>query len=401
MKNESYSGRTKVVKTASDQLETIAFYCDIFGSHHTDRCEAVGQYLSQRFRVVGIQLATFSAIYAWEPSGPSDHFQKIVLFPHGTSQAIPLAQRYWSALRAFRRCKAKYMFTYNYNQFENFLLSVTLRLFGVQVFCMFDSKFDDKPRRLWRELAKRLFLWPYHGGFVSGERSRAYLEFLGVPHERIVTGYDTVSVDRIRRLADAEPAPGGIDHADRHFTIVARLVPKKNLGVALFAYERYRALAISSGDKPRPLVICGDGPERARLEEIIANRRLEGVQLQGFLQVEAVARVLASTLALVLPSVEEQWGLVVNEALAMGIPVLCSDNVGARDTLVRAGVTGYIFAPSEHEGLGYLMYRLARDRDEWERFALASLNLAPQGDVLRFVEGVNALCTTTRARQGP
>ena len=234
---------------------------------------------------------------------------------------------------------------------------------------------------------------------MSGERSRAYLELLGVPSGRIATGYDTVSVDRIRRMADSEPAPGGISHADRHFTIVARLIPEKNLGVALAGYERYRALAASSGDKPRSLIISGDGPERTSLEAIVEKRRIEGVQFKGFLQAEAVAKVLSSALALVLPSVQETWGLVVNEALAMGVPVLCSDNVGARDTLVHAGVNGYIFAPSEYEGLGYLMHHLARDRDEWERFALASLNLAPQGDVLRFVEGVNALCATTRARQ--
>jgi glycosyltransferase involved in cell wall biosynthesis len=198
-------------------------------------------------------------------------------------------------------------------------------------------------------------------------------------------------------MAGAEPAPGGIDHANRHFTIMARLIPEKNLGVALKGYERYRTIAASCGDRPRPLIICGDGPERAKLEAIVANRSIDGVHFQGFLQAEQLAKVLSSTLALVLPSVQETWGLVVNEALAMGIPVLCSDNVGARDMLARAGVNGYIFAPSECEGLSYLMSRLATDRGEWERFALASLELAPKGDVLTFVEAVDALCTTARA----
>jgi glycosyltransferase involved in cell wall biosynthesis len=369
----------------------------MFGPYHVDRCEAAAQHFKGRFRIVGVELASFSRVYAWEPSGPTQHFSKMILFPGMTSQDIPWPRRFWATLKAFRKCNARYAFIYNYNQYENFFLAAFLRILGVRTFCMFDSKFDDKRRSVWRELAKRPFFWPYWGGLVSGERSRAYLEFLGMPSGRIATGGDTVSVDRVRSMAGAEPAPGGVDHANRHFTIMARLIPEKNLDVALKGYERYRTIAASCGDKPRPLTICGDGPERAKLEAIVANRCIDGVQFRGFLQAEQLAKVLSSTLALVLPSVQETWGLVVNEALAMGIPVLCSDNVGARDMLVRAGVNGYIFAPSEDKGLGYLMSRLAKDRGEWERFALASLELAPKGDVLTFVEAVDVLCTTARA----
>ncbi|HEY4443168.1 MAG TPA: glycosyltransferase, partial [Steroidobacteraceae bacterium] len=97
-------------------------------------------------------------------------------------------------------------------------------------------------------------------------------------------------------------------------------------------------------------------------------------------------------LALILPSIEEQWGLVVNEALAMGVPILCSDNVGARDSLVRTSVNGYVFESDNAEGLAQLMTRMATDEHEWRRLAVAAGEFAYKGDVCQFVSAVaNAL----------
>jgi glycosyltransferase involved in cell wall biosynthesis len=72
----------------------------------------------------------------------------------------------------------------------------------------------------------------------------------------------------------------------------------------------------------------------------------------------------------------------------MGVPILCSDKVGARDSLVRTGVNGYVFEPDNADGLAYLMHRLSTDEDEWRRFAEASCRIAAKGDVNRFAEGV-------------
>ena len=264
-------------------------------------------------------------------------------------------------------------------------------MLGVRVYCMLDSKFDDKPRNLLRELAKRVLLYPYHGGLAAGSRSRDYLRVLGLKPDRIALHYDSVSTDRIRREAEIPPAPDGPDYGLRHFTVVSRLVPKKNLHIAMAAYTRYADMSRDAAQALRPIVICGSGPEEAALRLEATRKNLTGVEFRGFLQSREIARILASSLALILPSLEEQWGLVVNEALAMGVPILCSDNVGARDLLVRAGVNGYIFGPSEAEGLAYVMSRLARDREEWNRLALGSRQVAAEGDVERFAEAVEGL----------
>jgi len=68
----------------------------------------------------------------------------------------------------------------------------------------------------------------------------------------------------------------------------------------------------------------------------------------------------------------------------------CSENVGARDWLVKAGVNGMIFEPDNIEGLAYFMVRLSEDRSEWVRFCEGSLGLAGLADTRRFAEGVAA-----------
>jgi glycosyltransferase involved in cell wall biosynthesis len=119
-----------------------------------------------------------------------------------------------------------------------------------------------------------------------------------------------------------------------------------------------------------------------------ARRELAGVEFRSWLGAEAVAKALATSLALILPSVEEQWGLVVNEALAMGVPILCSDNVGARDSLVRTAVNGYVFESDNSEGLAHLMTRVATDEQEWRRMAEAAAEFSYKGDTCQFVSGV-------------
>jgi glycosyltransferase involved in cell wall biosynthesis len=262
---------------------------------------------------------------------------------------------------------------------------VVLRLLGRRLVIMQDSKFDDKQRYLLKEALKSLLYRPYHAALVAGHRTKSYLAFLGMREERIFIGYDTVSMARIRRSARAERAPGGMTHGDRHFTVVARFVPKKNLSLALDAYAAYVA---ANPDAPRDLHLCGSGELEPALRQQAERLQLRGVHFRGYLQEHEIARVLASSLALILPSVEEQHGLVINEAIAMGVPVLASDNCGARDLLVRSGVNGYIFEPDNVAGLAHFMTLLDRDVDEWARLSRGSRQFEPAADTGFFVEAV-------------
>ena len=84
----------------------------------------------------------------------------------------------------------------------------------------------------------------------------------------------------------------------------------------------------------------------------------------------------------------------------MGVPILCSDRVGARDSLVRAGVNGYVFEPDNVQGLARLMGQLGSDETQWRAFAEAALSFAEKGDATRFAEAVAELVGAKSAPGG-
>ena len=186
-------------------------------------------------------------------------------------------------------------------------------------------------------------------------------------------------IDRIRAQGASEA-----QWADRHFLYVGRFVEKKNLPVLLAGYARYRELA---GPAARKLVMAGDGDLREALEKQAG----EGVEFTGFLRAEQVSRRLAGALALCLVSTEEQWGLVVNEAAAFGVPAIVSTPVGARDALVRNGVTGFVVEPQSVEGIARAMLALSQSEPAWQRYSDATAARAHMGDVERFADAVEAL----------
>ena len=253
---------------------------------------------------------------------------------------------------------------------------------------MADSKFDDFPRFAWREALKSIFLLPYHGALACGDRSRDYLRFLGITQDRIVGEYDTLSIRRIRDLSQSLPAPDGLPFADRDFVVVARLIPKKNLFLAIEAFATFHRKTNSV----RKLVICGSGPLDADLKEFARKIEInEKIRFVGFVQTDEISRILAKGLVLILPSTEEQFGLVVIEALAVGLPVLLSYPCGARDHLIRNWKNGFVFEPDNSYALARFMGLIDSDEALWRDLCLGAQEKAVAGDVAAFVEGVARL----------
>lgn len=364
----------------------LVFSWEMFGPYHMDRLEAVGRRLGHLYDVVGLEVGSKSHTYAWDSTGEGQHFRKVTLFPGRSKADIPSFQVYRALLRECRKAGASHVFLCHYEEPDVFALAVTMRLTGRRVVNMNASKFDDKPRVLWREALKSLLYKPYQAAIGGSHRTVDYYRFLGLPKDRLFIGYDTLSLERVRRLSGMHPAPDGVPFAERHFTIIARFVPKKNLFRAVEAYDLYRRLA---GDAARPLHLCGSGPLEADLRAEVARRGLEGrIVFRGFLQEKGIAETLGSTLCLLLPSLEEQFGLVVNEALAMGVPTILSDQCGARDVLIRSGLNGHIVEPDNPEGLARHMLSVASDEAEWRRLSLNGRPFQALADAGFFAEAV-------------
>jgi glycosyltransferase involved in cell wall biosynthesis len=101
----------------------------------------------------------------------------------------------------------------------------------------------------------------------------------------------------------------------------------------------------------------------------------KSVFMPGFKQYSEIPAYYALAEAFILPSTTEQWGLVVNEAMASGLPVLVSERAGSAGDLVQSGFNGYTFDPYNVVHLSDLMVRLAIDRDAREAMGTASSDL--------------------------
>lgn len=353
------------MKTTATAQPGIVFVWENFGPAYAERCAAVADYFRGSVRVIGIELTERSSTNDWVPEG-GPTFEKVTLFRDRTFHQIPLLSFVNALFGACLRARARHFFFCHYQKPAIFVVAWGLRLMGRRVYVMNDLKFDDFARTLWREFVKMIFYSPYHGALSGSARTTDYMRFLGVPANRIEQAYDARSVKRIRKLAGVAPAPEGTPFAERHFSVVARFVPKKNLALAIDAYRIYR----EKTGRPRELHLYGSGELEADLRARVEAAGLtDTVRFMGFLQTEDISRALGSTLALIHPSTEEQFGFVIYEAQAMGVPVIISENCGARDFLVRTAVNGFVLEPDNAEGFAYFMTLFSEDEALWEQMS--------------------------------
>ena len=132
---------------------------------------------------------------------------------------------------------------------------------------------------------------------------------------------------------------------------------------------------------PWSLVLLGDGPLKSDLCRLISDLRLDAcVHLPGFKQYHELPVYYGLASAFVHASTTEQWGLVVNEAMASGLPVLVSNRCGCAQDLVKEGVNGFTFDPCNVEQLAQLMLKFQRSTFHSQLLALPAAVLFPSGD---------------------
>ena len=173
---------------------------------------------------------------------------------------------------------------------------------------------------------------------------------------RVVGFYDVVDnemFDRgtyLQRLQTASE----VGLPEKYFLYVGRLAEEKNVMGLMRSWIAYRAQGGS-----RPLMLVGDGPERRGLEAAAeASGFGAQVHFPGLKSSRELLPYYAHAGCFVLPSTREPWGLVVNEAMASGLPVLVSERCGCAADLVLPGLNGFVFDPLDEAGLTAKLARM-------------------------------------------
>ena len=234
------------------------------------------------------------------------------------------------------------------------------RLFCIPVTIESDTQFYSD-MAVWRRLLKQL-LFPLFFRipiifFPGGTRQKAYFMRYGVPQNRIRIAQMTMDVKSFMTHIDCyrtEKKSFLPNEKPLVFLYVGRLESYKGVLELLEAFVLLSEKGVSSR-----LIIVGDGSLQSQVESFV--QRNSAIEYLGRLTGEELYRIYSSADVFVLPSLREQWGLVVNEAMAATLAVIVTDRVGCADDLVCEGQNGFIVPSNSPEKLADAMYSFFRN----------------------------------------
>ena len=247
-------------------------------------------------------------------------------------------------------------------------------------------------RRLVKRAVLKTLFSRVAGFLVVGSRNADFYRAYSVPEQRLFHVPYTVDNDffvaRARELTPQAPklrAKEGIALDKPVILFCGKFLEKKRPMDLLQAYCRM-------GEGSASLVFAGEGPLRQSMQEFITAHRLRHVHLLGFRNQSELPACYAMADVLVLPSDNEPWGLVVNEAMCFSLPVICSDKVGAAADLVQSGVNGFTYACGDVDDLAVKLKNLVSNAELRLRMREASLGIVSRWSIRESVAGVvNAL----------
>jgi glycosyltransferase involved in cell wall biosynthesis len=317
---------------------------------------------------VGIELARHEAEYAWQAKVEGLPFKVVSVIENQQLEEVSFTQLLQRLYAVLSQLKPDVLVIAGYARPA--MLSTLLWSLGNQkpAILLSATKKDDAPRSWWSEMLKKWILKPYKAALVGGQPQKRYLIELGMPTEAIFLGYNVVGNESYHpKKIESLPLP-----VERPFFLtVNRFVPKKNLLFLISSYAAYRQAA---GSNAWDLVLCGDGSLRPQIEKYITELGLQDfVHLPGFLQQDELLPYFAYAHCFIHASIQEQWGLVVNEAMAAGLPVLVSNCCGCFEDLVIEGVNGFGFEPDNSQQLTDLMLKISSGQTDLAKMSHAAL----------------------------
>lgn len=261
-----------------------------------------------------------------------------------------------------------------------------------------DSNLLTGPRGLLRP-AWALRTWTmlqlFDAWLSVGARSRAYLSHFGVgdplvfdsPHA-VDNAVFAAAAERWRGPArDEVRASLGVEPTDCAVLFAGKCTPHKRLIDLVRAVHRVGPHAV--------LVVAGDGPTAEACRREAARLGVRGAW-QGFVNQSDMPRLYAAADCLALPSASETWGLVVNEAMASGLPCVVSEGVGAAPDLVIGDRTGEVFPVGDVDALASAIGRVHARADT---YAAEGRRLLEEYSFARATDGLLHACRRLHARR--
>lgn len=282
-----------------------------------------------------IEISKSDDIYDWDILDDSKNisYRKITLFENNYN---PITSTFLKLFKLLKLENPDFVFIPGWGSKEALFTLFFSKLIGFKSIVMSDSSEFDYTRNSLIEFLKKCIVTRFNAAFVAGTSSSNYIQNLGMPKDRITKGYDVVDNDFFKRSKTNNYDPNG------YFLSIGRFIKRKNFISLLYAYKIYMRVV----NNPKILYICGSGDQFHEIRKKITLLNLNDfVKLPGFIQYDKLPDFYSRASVFIIPSKSEQWGLVINEAMASGLPILASHMCGAQYDLISNNENGFIFNP--------------------------------------------------------
>ena len=236
-------------------------------------------------------------------------------------------------------------------QWTSFALFYKIRNKIPLVVC-YERTFHTERNAQWYRNAYRRFIVKYVDAITcSGKLSLEYVKWLGMPESKITTGHmvaDTKGMgDVVASLSQTEREGYRKKWGSQKliFLAASRLNKRKGIKELLLGWSLLEKVVPENGK----LIIIGVGPEEEALKFLAQELGLSSVHFLGPVLYDDIARYYAAADVFVMPTLEDNWSLVVPEAMACGLPVLCSRYNGCYPELIDPAKNGWVFDPLDKE----------------------------------------------------
>jgi glycosyltransferase involved in cell wall biosynthesis len=393
----------------------LAVHFARFGPYHLARIGTAAALLAPRgWQVLGVETAGLDRTYAWRPERQVTPFVRHTVFPEAAAEALPAEVLRRGMAAALTRIEPGAVAIAGWATPDARACLAWCRRQGARAILMSETRAADGLRLWWKEAMKRQLLRRFDAALVAGRSHRDYLIRLGFPAGRIAIGYDVVDNDYFRtacRSLRSRQAPP----ARAYLLASNRFLPRKNLASLLRAFAAYRQAIYGTNRQAWDLCLLGDGPERSALLRLAADLGIwvhpgcpwdpqrprhstPGLLLPGFRQIDELPRFYAHAAAFIHPAASEPWGLVINEAMASGLPILSSRNVGAAEELLEPDLNGFCFDPRSVDAIAEALIALASLPPERLRAmgAASAALIEERCPTSAFAEGLHQLLSLPR-----
>ena len=322
----------------------------------------------------------------------SIHQYPYQLLHEGTLEEVSLSDRIVGILKAIKTFKPDVVNLTGYYDFASWTVLLYCKLKGIKTILSNESTTNDHARNKIKEYVKSIIIRQFDGYFNFGTLSENYILSLGINPEKMLVKRNCVDnyalkkiyLNHLNKRIEQQQL---LNISNKNFIFVGRLINYKNLFLFLDSFHAAQTQSFEDWG----IIILGDGELKTDLERYVLEKNIKNIHFQKGVSWQKVPEYLALSDVLVLPSYSEPWGLVVNEAMACGLPVVVSEKCGCAIDLIKNGENGFTFSPNDAKQLTTHLLKFMNKEVDLKRMSLISEEIiqeySPQNVALEMYKG--------------